>query len=427
MVSNQAETKNEHDNKKHLLISKSGPLYGECEISASKNAVLPILAACLLTRETVTIRKAPRISDVYDMVAMLKAFGAHVAEEDDTLKVTAKTIITTAPDEAMASRLRASFLFMGPLLAREGCVTMPLPGGCKIGTRPIDLHIKGFKALGANAVTVSGKVHTWGKTLEGTTIVLDYPSVGATENIITAACLARGVTTLIGAACEPEVRDLVCFLQKMGANIRVSEGRVVIKGAGALHGAEHTPIPDRIEAGTLMLAAAVTGGDVLLKGAQASHLAPVSAKLVEAGAEIFPYEEGIRVRGYGARPMEIISAPYPGFPTDMQAPFMAACCAANGVSTINETVFDNRFLHVPELKKMGADITVSGTTAVIRGTGRLRGAEVNATDLRAGAALCIAGIVASEETIVRSIYHIDRGYEDFDGKLKKLGVNIQRI
>jgi UDP-N-acetylglucosamine 1-carboxyvinyltransferase len=421
------ENRNEYDNRKHLLITRSGPLYGTCEISTSKNAILPLMAACLLTNETVTINRVPRISDVYDMAALLRSFGAEISEYDDTLRITARTIITTAPDETMTGRLRASFLFMGPLLAREGCVTMSLPGGCRIGTRPIDLHVRGFKALGAKAITTYGQVHTWGKDLTGAAIILDYPSVGATENIIMAACLARGVTTLIGAATEPEVNDLIKFLQKMGANIRAAEGRIIIKGVNSLHGTEYTPIPDRIEAGTLMLAAAVTGGEVYLERADATHLKPVCAKLIEAGAEIFPYEEGLRIRGGGARPIDIVSSPYPGFPTDMQAPFMAACCAADGISTINETVFDNRFLHVAELKKMGADITVKGSIAIVRGNGRLSGAEVSATDLRAGAALCIAALVAKEETVVKDIYHIDRGYEDFDGKLKKLGVNIQRL
>ena len=362
------------------------------------------------------------------MISLLKAFGAKVTVSGDGLTITAKTIKTTAPNGNMVGKLRASFLFMGPLLAREGRVTMPLPGGCRIGLRPIDLHIKGFKALGAKVITASGHVITWAKHLAGTAVQLDYPSVGATENIIMAACLAKGKTTIIGAAGEPEVGDLIRFLTSMGADIQLEAGnRIVIRGKEALGGTDYTPIPDRIEAGTLMLAAAVSGGDIRLNRANAQHLRPVSLKLAEAGAEIFPYPGGLRVKGKGVFPMRIVSLPYPGFPTDMQAPFMAACCAANGISIINETVFENRFLHVAELQKMGADIAVTGNTALITGKGRLSGAEVHATDLRAGAALCIAGLVASGQTIIKDIYHLDRGYEDLAGKFRKLGADIQRV
>ena len=414
--------------KERLKIVHSGPLSGQCDISTSKNAVLPIIAASLLTKEKVTIRKVPKISDVYNMVGLLKAFGASVVFADNTLTISAKSIRTTSPGESMVGKLRASFLFMGPLLAREGCVTMPLPGGCRIGLRPIDLHIKGFKDLGAKVITASGHVITWGKALTGSTIYLDYPSVGATENIIMAACMAKGKTTMVGAAAEPEIDDLIRFLVSMGANIHVSpDHRIIIEGVASLHGSDYTPIPDRIEAGTLMLAAAVSGGDVRLQGANIQHLKPVCLKLMEAGAEIFPYADGVRIKGRGALPMNIVSSPFPGFPTDMQAPFMAACCAAKGVSIINETVFENRFLHVAELRKMGADIAVAGRVAVVCGTGCLRGAEVCATDLRAGAALCIAGLAAQDETIIRDVHHLDRGYEDFVGKFARLGANIQRM
>lgn len=412
---------------KHIRVNKSGPLFGTCEISTSKNAVLPIIAASMLTKETVILRLVPKISDVKDMVELLRAFGAQVTEDGDTLTICAKDIMTTATDETIAGRFRASFLFMGPLLSREGCVTMPQPGGCRIGSRPIDLHIKGFIALGAKSLTDSGHVRTWGSRLTGTTISLEYPSVGATENIIMAACLADGDTVLKGAAAEPEVEDLIKFLISMGADISAQEGRITIKGKSELHGTDYTPIPDRIEAGTLMLAAAVTGGDICLERATLCHMGPICSKLSEAGAEIFPYTGGLRIRGKGAGPMDIISSPYPGFPTDMQAQFMAACCAAQGISTIDETVFENRFLHVAELKKMGADITVTGNRAVVNGTGKLHGAQVTATDLRAGAALCIAALVAQDETIIKDIYHVDRGYEDLAGKFAKLGANIQRV
>ncbi len=417
--------KNEYPDK-HIIIMKSGPVFGTCDISTSKNAVLPIIAATLLTKERVIIRKVPQISDVADMVTLLKAFGAEVSEFGSTLTIAARNIKTTAPDENMVKRLRASFLFMGPLLARQGCVTMPLPGGCRIGTRPIDLHIKGFMALGAKSLCSSEHVTTWG-SLSGAGITLSFPSVGATENIIMAACLAKGRTQLTGAAAEPEVEDLIGFLKSMGADISREGEKIVVEGRGSLFGTDYTPIPDRIETGTLMLAAAVTAGDVCLGRANMRHLGPVCSKLSEAGAEIFPYPGGIRVRGAGVKPLDIVSSPYPGFPTDMQAPFMAACCSASGVSTIDETVFENRFLHVAELKKMGADITVNGRRAVVKGTGMLRGAEVSATDLRAGAALCIAALTARGETLIKNIHHMDRGYEDLAGKLKKLGVNIIRV
>ncbi len=412
---------------KRLKITGGGPLFGQCDISTSKNAVLPILAAALLTSEPVTIRKVPDISDVKNMFTLLRAFGARVSVSEDAVTIITKSIKTTSPAANIMERLRASILFMGPMLAREGSVTLPLPGGCRIGSRPIDIHIQGFRALGAKSVTVNGHVHAWGHPLRGAEIALRFPSVGATENLIMAAALAEGTTVIHGAAAEPEVIDLIHFLNSMGAQIEPDAGRIVIHGVDALSGTDYTPISDRIEAGTLMLAAAVTGGEVSLYRASAAHLKPVCDKLIEAGAEIFPFEGGLKVRGRGARPMDIVSSPYPGFPTDMQAPFMAACCFAKGQSRINETIFENRFLHVDELKKMGADITVTGATAVINGMGCLYGAEVIATDLRAGAALCIAGLFAKGDTIISDIYHLDRGYENFEDKLLTLGASIVRL
>jgi len=412
---------------KRLIITGSGPLSGTCRVGTSKNAVLPILAASLLTREPVTIRNLPAISDVTHMLSLLRIFGACVTMNGSDAVIVTKSIKTTAPAAHMVSRLRASFLFMGPLLAREGSVTMPLPGGCRIGQRPINLHLAGFKTLGARSVIISGHVHTWGYPLTGAVICLDYPSVGATENIMMAACTARGTTTIVGAATEPEVHDIAGFLNAMGGRVRISpEARIVIEGVPELHGADYTPIPDRIEAGTLMVAAAASGGDVTLENVRNDHLRPISLKLIEAGAEIFPYPGGMRIKGRRLKPMVIISSPYPGFPTDLQAPFMAACCAAQGDSTINETVFENRFMHVPELQKMGADIMVAGSTAVVHGGRPLCGAEVTVTDLRAGAALCIAGILAQGETLLSDIYHLDRGYEDLEGQLRRLGANIRR-
>jgi len=412
---------------KRLKISGCGPLCGECEISTSKNAVLPILAASLLTTEPVTIHKVPDISDVKNMFTLLRAFGARVNVSGSSVTITTRSIRTTSPAANVMERLRASILFMGPLLAREGSVTLPLPGGCRIGSRPIDLHIQGFRALGAKSVTANGQVLAWGHPLKGGHFSLRFPSVGATENIIMAATLAQGTTVIEGAAIEPEIDDLVNFLNSMGARIENRKSCIIVEGVDELSGTEYTPISDRIEAGTLMLAAAVSGGDVQLHRANALHLKPICDKLMEAGAEIFPFDGGFKVSGRGVSPMEIISSPYPGFPTDMQAPFMAACCFAKGKSTVNETIFENRFLHVDELKKMGADITVDGSTAYINGSGYLHGAEVTATDLRAGAALCIAGLLAEGETIIGNIYHLDRGYENFEDKLLKLGANIIRM
>jgi len=412
---------------KRLKITGGGPLYGECDVSTSKNAVLPILAASLLTAEPVTIHKVPDISDVKNMFTLLRAFGARVSVSDESVTITTKSIRTTSPAANVMERLRASILFMGPLLAREGSVTLPLPGGCRIGSRPIDLHIQGFRGLGAKSVTVNGQVHAWGHPLLGGHIDLRFPSVGATENIIMAATLAQGTTVIEGAATEPEIDDLINFLNSMGARIENRKTCIIIDGVDELSGTDYTPISDRIEAGTLMLAAAVSGGDVHLHRANSMHLRPICDKLMEAGAELFPFEGGLRVRGRGASPMEIVSSPYPGFPTDMQAPFMAACCLAKGRSVVNETIFENRFLHVEELKKMGADISVDGHTAYVNGMGCLHGAEVTATDLRAGAALCIAGLLAQGETIIGNIFHLDRGYENFEDKLLKLGANIIRM
>ncbi len=412
---------------KRLQITGGSPLFGQCDISTSKNAVLPILAASLLTAEPVTIRKIPDISDVRNMFTLLRAFGARVSVTDDTATITTRSIKTTSPAANIMERLRASILFMGPMLAREGSVTLPLPGGCRIGSRPIDIHIQGFRALGAKSVTVNGHVHAWGHPLRGAEVDLSFPSVGATENLIMAAVLAEGTTVIHGAAVEPEVTDLIHFLSTMGAQIEPHTNRVVIHGVESLSGTDYTPIADRIETGTLMLAAAVTGGEISLHRASAAHLKPICNKLIEAGAEIFPFESGLTIRGRGAHPMDIVSSPYPGFPTDMQAPFMAACCFAVGRSSVNETIFENRFLHVDQLKKMGADISVSGATAYINGLGRLYGAEVTATDLRAAAALCIAGLCAKGDTIINDIYHLDRGYEYFENKLCRLGARIVRL
>ncbi|MFA5675689.1 MAG: UDP-N-acetylglucosamine 1-carboxyvinyltransferase [Christensenellales bacterium] len=410
-----------------MVITGGTPLYGECAVGTSKNAVLPILAAALLTKEPVTIFDVPNISDVKNMVSMLKAFGSAVRICGSATTITSKTMRTTSPAESITGRFRASFLFIGPLLAREGSATMPLPGGCSIGSRPVDIHLNGFRALGCKCITTAAQVHVWGRP-RGARIHLEFPSVGATENILMAAVLAKGITTITGAATEPEVIDLACFLNSMGAKITIGgNGSITISGVEELSGTSYTPIPDRIEAGTLMLAAAVSGGEVRLRRVNPQHLTPVCGKLSEAGAEIFPYEDGLSVKARRLLPMEIVSSPFPGFPTDMQAPITAACCGAKGTSTVCETVFENRFLHVAELAKMGADITVQGNLALIRGTGNLHGADVRATDLRAGAALCIAALIARGETVINDIHHIDRGYDRLENKLSSLGAKIRRI
>lgn len=409
-----------------IKITGGTPLSGECVISTSKNAVLPILAAALLTKEPVKILNIPDISDVKNMINMLKSFGSSVSFSGTTLTITTKALRTTSQAENISKRLRASFLFIGPLLAREGCATMPLPGGCRIGNRPVDIHLKGFRAIGCRCITTTEHIHVWGKPAAAH-IKLEYPSVGATENILMACVFAKGTTTITGAAVEPEVIDLTNFLNSMGAKIRIENKKIVVIGVNELSGSVYTPISDRIEAGTLVLAAAVSGGEVFLRRANPVHLSPVISKLCEAGAEIFPYEDGIVIKGGQLQSMQITSSPFPGFPTDMQAPITAVCCASKGISTIYETVFENRFLHVAELVKMGADITVNKSRAVICGAKSLHGANVCATDLRAGAALCIAALIAQGETTINDIYHIDRGYEHFESKLCSLGADIKRI
>lgn len=416
-----------------FVIKGGKPLSGNALISSSKNAILPIISACLLSEEESLIKQIPGLDDVSGMCELISNLGANVKVNGRHRKITVSTpeLVGFTADYDLVSRLRASFLVMGPLLARAGIAKVAMPGGCPIGSRPVDLHLKGFEAMGATIENGHGYIEARcpdGK-LRGASIYLDFPSVGATENLLTAAVLAEGETVIENAASEPEIIDLASFLTKMGANITgAGTDTLVIKGVERVHGAEHTIMPDRIEAGTIMTAAALTGGDITLSNVVPDHLKPVTAKLRESGVEVFENGNEIRVNGI-ARPtaVDIKTHPFPGFPTDMQAQLAAYLCFAEGTSMIVETIFENRFMHVNELKRMGAQIRVDGRTAIIEGSENLMGAQVRATDLRAGAALIIAGLAAKGTTEVLDIHHIDRGYEFIENKLQRLGADIQRM
>jgi UDP-N-acetylglucosamine 1-carboxyvinyltransferase len=423
-----------------IRIGQSGPLKGEVEVSGSKNAVLPLLAATLLTEEACEITDVPDLKDVDVMCRLLRSFGA-VVEEDKggkSIKVRAKTLTSNEAPCGLVKKMRASVLAMGPLLARTGRAKVSLPGGCAIGKRPIDLHLKGFRALGADIVSMEdeenyGYVEAVTSELKGVEIYLDTRSVGATENIIMAAALSRGVTLIENAAQEPEIVDLANFLNKMGAKIKGAGTDVVkIEGVERLHGANHTVIPDRIEAATFLLAAAVTKGDITVTNMLSDHVKPVIAKLRECGVTVEDGANETRVYASGDRMLtatDIKTLPYPGFPTDVQPQFMAFLATASGSGVIRETVFENRFGHVPELNKMNAGVTLAreGREAIVPGGRILRGAKVRATDLRAGAALILAGLAAEAETEISDVYHIDRGYSNIIEKFSSLGADIKRL
>ena len=416
-----------------LVIHGGNPLRGRVKIGGAKNAVLPIIAAALLGgRGVSTLHDVPALEDVYTISAVLRALGvaADYSAADHQLRIDAAQIATVSAPYELVRKMRASFLIMGPLLAREGRAEISLPGGCAIGTRPIDLHLKGFEALGAEIDIFQGAIHASApKGLKGARIYFDFPSVGATENVMMAASCAAGQTIIENPALEPEIVDLANYLNVMGAHIRgAGTNRIKIDGVPGLCGADYTIIPDRIEAGTYMVAAAMTRGDVYIENAISEHLKPVVAKLKEAGAVIEEDIAGIRVRADDVmRAIDLKTMPYPGFPTDMQAQFMAMLTVAEGTSVVTETVFENRFMHVEELVRMGAQIRVDGRTATIEGNMSLTGTEVKATDLRAGAAMVLAGLVAEGETRVGYIHHIDRGYDDLVAKLVALGADIQRV
>lgn len=411
------------------MVEQSPPLKGKVRISGAKNSALPILAASLLGTEDIILEDVPRLKDVEVICEVLTSLGAEVEFlDEEVIRINSKNIVNYETPYELMSKMRASFLVMGPLLTRVGRTKTSLPGGCAIGTRPIDLHLKGFKALGAEIDVDHGNIGAYAEKLVGDRIYLDFPSVGATENIMMAATMAEGETIIDNAAMEPEIVDLANFLNKLGADIKgAGTSSIKIKGVEKLGGATHSIIPDRIEAGTFMVASAITKGDVVIENIISSHIKPVIAKLREIGCEIQENGDVIRVIGpKELKASDIKTLPYPGFPTDMQAQFMALMSVCNGTSVVIETVFENRFMHVDELKRMGADIKIDGKSAIIQGVEELAGAPVKATDLRAGAALILAGLVANGVTEIENIYHIDRGYSNVEEKFRNLGARIYR-
>lgn len=412
-----------------LLIQGGKPLRGEVRISGAKNAALPVLCAALLTRETLAIRNIPQLNDVTTMLALLTQMGVSIkTETNNAIELSVENLTClTAPYE-MVKTMRAAILVLGPLLARAGEATISLPGGCAIGMRPVDQHIKGLEAMGAEITIKHGYIHAVAKKLRGARIVMDIVTVTGTENLMMAATLAQGTTIIENAAREPEVIDLANCLNAMGAKVRGAGSDIItIEGVSTLHGAMHTVMPDRIETGTFLAAACATGGDIFLKETNARLLDAVLDKLTEAGAGIQSGDNWIHLKmNTKPRAVNLRTAPYPAFPTDMQAQFMSLNCVADGTAIITETIFENRLMHVQELKRMNADIKVEGHTAIIRGITQLDGANVMATDLRASASLIIAGLVAQGVTVIDRIYHLDRGYEAIEEKLSALGAHIKR-
>ncbi|GAB4226421.1 MAG: UDP-N-acetylglucosamine 1-carboxyvinyltransferase [Methyloligellaceae bacterium] len=416
-------------------------LEGTIPISGAKNAALPLMIASLLTPETLTLHNMPNLADVTLLSRILGNHGVDLGiagkrrgqrpGDGRTFRLSAHTIVDTVAPYEMVSRMRASFWVLGPLLAREHEARVSLPGGCAIGTRPVDLHLEGLRALGAEIDLEGGYVIARAPGgLKGAHIVFPKVSVGATHNLLMAAVLARGETVIENAAREPEIGDVAECLVKMGARIEgIGTSTLRIQGVDALHGAEHDVLPDRIETGTYAMAVAATGGDVLLEGARPELLQTALDTLREAGVEISETNRGIRVtrNGAGLSPVNIETQPFPGFPTDLQAQLMALMTRAEGVSTIRETIFENRFMHVQELARLGADISLDGDTATVRGVKQLHGAQVMATDLRASVSLAIGGLVAEGETVINRVYHLDRGFERIEEKLGRCGARIERL
>ncbi len=414
-----------------LLIKGGVPLRGEVTISGAKNAVLPIMAATLLTREPCVIHNVPDLSDVRFMAQILSWLGAEVRLHKATARIQAKKI-KGAGDYDLIRKMRGSICIMGPLLGRLHKATVSLPGGCVIGARPINLHLKGFQALGAKIVIASGYVQASAKRLTGSAVFLGGragSTVLGTANVMMAAVLAQGVTVIESAACEPEVVDLVKFLNAMGAKITgAGSPTVTITGVDQLHGAEHEVIPDRIEAATYAIAAAATNGEVTLRGARPEHMHAVLDKLHDAGVKVEREGASLKVSRNGRlKPVDITTLPYSGFPTDAQAQMMALMALTPGISIITERIFESRFMHVSELTRLGADIEIEGPSAIVKGGKPLSGAPVMASDLRASAALVIAGLAARGTTQVNRVYHLDRGYENIDGKLRQLGARVERV
>lgn len=425
------ESKSQDTVKECFRILGMRPLVGSVTVGGSKNAALPILAATLLSETPSVIHNVPDLLDVQTMVMVLESLGATVERIGrHSYRISPATLSGFEPPYELIRKMRASFLVTGPLISRLGRAQVPLPGGCAIGSRPIDLHLKGFSHLGVRVSMRSGYIEAWAEGLHGGEVYFDFPSVGATENVMMLAATIEGETVIANAAREPEVVDLARFLNLMGAQVEgAGTDTIVVRGKRTLKGCEYTIMNDRIEAGTFCVAAAITRGDVVVQGVETSLLRSVLTKLEEVGAVVEKIEEeAVRVR-MSQRPKatNIKTMPYPGFPTDMQAQFMALLCLADGVSVITETVFESRFAHVGELERMGAKIQVEGRSAVVVGVEKLTGTQVTATDLRAGAALVLAGLAAEGETEVYGVHHIDRGYEDLEAKLQALGASVMRV
>ena len=413
-----------------LLISGGAALSGEVAISGAKNAALPILCASLLTAEPLHLTNVPQLNDISTMLRLLGGMGVGVTMDGvDGMVLDGGGLNNPVASYEMVKTMRAAILVLGPLVARCGEARVSLPGGCAIGARPVDQHIKGLQAMGAEITVEQGYVHARATRLKGARICTDMVTVTGTENLMMAACLAEGETVIENAAREPEVVDLANCLVSMGARISGAGTDVIrIQGVEKLHGATHAIMPDRIETGTYLCAAAATGGDIRLLKTSAAYLDTVVDKLMDAGCEITVERDAIRlVAPPRLKAVSLRTAPYPAFPTDMQAQFMAINCIADGVATIRETIFENRFMHVSELARLGADIQIEGSNAIVRGVERLEGATVMATDLRASASLVIAGLVARGETLIDRIYHLDRGYERIEEKLAKLGAQVRRV
>ena len=413
-----------------LLIEGGTPLKGEVAISGAKNAALPILCAALLTREPLRLTNLPDLNDVRTMLKLLGQMGVKIERESaNSVTPDASGLDNPVAPYEMVKTMRAAILVLGPLVARVGDARVSLPGGCAIGARPVDQHIKGLQSMGAEVTVEHGYVHAKVPRLRGARLFTDMVTVTGTENLMMAACLAEGETVIENAAREPEVVDLANCLVSMGAQISGAGTDVIrIRGVAKLHGATHRVMPDRIETGTYLCAAAATGGQVRLTGTSSCYLDAVIDKLMDAGCEVSTERDAIRLMA--PRRLQAVSlrtAPYPAFPTDMQAQFMAINCVAEGTAVIRETIFENRYMHAVELARLGADIRIDGNTAVVRGVDRLEGATVMATDLRASASLVIAGLVAQGETLVDRIYHLDRGYEHLDAKLDRLGARVRRV
>jgi UDP-N-acetylglucosamine 1-carboxyvinyltransferase len=417
-----------------IRIRGGNSLRGRIEISGAKNAALPILAAALLTEGPVVVDNVPDLADIAFMRRLLETLGVQIEQPQDAprrLALRTEAITSTTAEYDLVRKMRASVLVLGPLLARTGEASVSLPGGCAIGPRPVDLHLKGLEELGAEIELRQGYIHaTAPRGLHGTRLRLALPSVGATENLMMAASLASGETVIANAAREPEVTDLARCLVAMGASIEgIGSGTLTITGVPRLHGTTYAVLPDRIELGTYAMAAAISRGELELAGGRMDLIGTLVEKLEEAGVEVRPSEGGITVRTNGAAPagVDVMTQPYPGFPTDLQAQFMALMCVADGAAMITEAIFENRFMHVPELTRMGARITVHGGSALVRGVPRLFGAPVMATDLRASVSLILAGLAAEGETVVSRVYHLDRGYERLTEKLIACGADIERI